>query len=336
MKALLLAGFLLGTAQLAPPASVGAGPAGSAPAQAAAPQPPPPDEPPVQAVPVATPEHYVARVEPEAVQLGQPFVYEVRITDAAEVRYDLPRRLQLGTLAVRGVDLRRTVEGPSAVTTARIELAIFDTLGPTQLPDLGFTVLRPDGIAHFVVPGIPLTVQGGAEGEELDDIRPPQELRLFSALPLGIAAGVLFALVAILFAVRWFRRWRAARPVAALPVGSPEERALAALDALAATPLGDGRAFYFGLSTIVRGFLEEVTSLSAREMTTAELVDALVAREVPGLSLASLGAWLERGDLHRFARAPAEPAAASADLEKAREIVRGVAGALRPKVEEAA
>jgi len=289
-----------------------------------------------EGVRAASPKSFSSSAAPATVRLGQPFVYEVTIVDDARVRYVLPRAPQLGTLHVRGVELSRTEQGDEATTTARLEVAIFDALGETRLPDLTFTALGPEGPARLTVPGAPLTVEATAEGDELDDLRQQQEVLVFSPLPLWIGGGAIALCALALAAARAWRRRPRAAPAPG-PRGSPEERALAALDALAARgPDGDGRQFYFELSAIVRGFLEEVTSLHAMEMTTSELVDALVAREVPGLSLAQLGAWLERGDLHRFARVPADPEAARADLEKARDIVRGVAAARHPPVEAAA
>lgn len=287
----------------------------------------------------ATPKSFTARTDPATVRLGQPFTIEVAITDAPDVRYTLPQGLQLGTLDVRGVHLERAQQGDDLVTTARIEVAIFDALGAAQLPDVAFTATGPAGVAQLAVPGPPITVESTADGEQLDDIGAPQPLVSFSPLPLWIALGVALSAAALVFAVRHFRRRPRVVHEAPAPVGTPEERALAALDALEARGLeGDGRAFYFSLSDVVRGFLEEVGARNAREMTTRELVDSLVAREVPGLSLAQLGAWLERGDLHRFARVPAVPDHARTDLERAREMVRGVAAALRPapQAEEAA
>lgn len=279
----------------------------------------------------SAPKSYSARAAPSSVRIGQPFVIEVAITDAASVRYDLPRDLRLGTLDVRGVAIERAPQGDDVVTTARIEVALFDALGAAQLPDVVFTAVGPDGVAHLVVPGPPITVESTAEGDELDDIGGPQVVQVFSPVPLWVAGGALLT-AAVAFAVaRWLRRRRAAPAAPPAPVGTPDERALAALDALEARGLeGDGRAFYFALSDVVRGFLEESGARNAREMTTSELVDSLVGREVPGLSLAQLGAWLERGDLHRFARAPATVEGARADVEKAREMIRGVAAALRP------
>lgn len=285
-----------------------------------------------QPEPAAGPKSFSSRAEPSTVRLGQPFVLEVVITGEPSVLYTLPKDLELGTLDVRRVDVQRVEQGAEAVTTARIEVALFDAVGPAQLPTVIFEAHGPFGRTSLAVPGPPIQVEATAEGEELDDIGGPQMLAVFSPAAIWIALGAALLAAAAYFGVRGYRRRRAARPAAPVHVGTPEERALAALDALEAEGFNDeGRAFYFSLSEIVRGFLEEVGQLNAREMTTRELVDALVAREVPGLSLAQLGSWLERGDLHRFARIAATHEGAAQDVEKARAMIRSVAAALRPE-----
>lgn len=281
----------------------------------------------------AGPHSFLARVEPPEVVLGQPFTYVIEVVDEPGVQWQLQRDASLGTLSLRGTEVVREAAGEQVRTTLRLQLAIYDALGEAILPDVVLEGLADDGMRRLVVPGVPFTVGATAEGEELEDLRPPQEVRIFSALPIGIALGLLAAVAMVLALVRVLRR---KRPEPAPEPRSAEERALEALDALEARGAADWRAFYFELSAIVRTFLEEETTLAAREMTTTELVDALVAREVPGLSLAQLGAWLERGDLHRFANLPASEDEAVADLARAREIVRGVVAARAPAAEEEA
>lgn len=284
--------------------------------------------------PAARPRSFSARADPSAVRLGEPFVYEITIVDDAAVRYVLPRDPGLGTLELRSARVERERAGDEATTTARLEVAIFDALGETTLPAVRFDAIGPDGVARLEVPGVPIVVEATAEGDELEDLRGPQSVRVFHWLPIAIGGGALVAAGLAWLGWRALRR-RPAPAAPAAPARTPEERALDALAALEAGGCADARVFYFALSEIVRGFLEEETTLAAREMTTSELVDALVAREVPGLSLAQLGAWLERGDLHRFAGVPATAEAARADLERAREIVRSVAAAKRAPREAA-
>src|SRR5690606_7530918 len=99
------------------------------------------------------------------------------------------------------------------------------------------------------------------------------------------------------------------------PPGTPEDRARAALDALHAEALpllGRTREHHFRLSEIVRRYLEETAALQALDMTTAELLHALALRPPPGLDIHRFGAWLERGDLVRYARLEVEPRQAAA------------------------
>lgn len=270
-----------------------------------------------------------SRIDPGEVRLGDPFTWEVELRHEPGLRYELPRPLELGTLEVRGSRVERRAEGEQAVTTVRILLAVYDALGEVRVPDLVLAARGPGGAGSFAVPGAELRVVATTEGGELADLRGQQPVLRFSWMPIGIGVGLLLAVGAIVAAVRWRGR-RGPDALPAEPPRTPEERALDALDALRVEgPLDPAAAasFYFRLSEILRAYLEATTGLPALEMTSAELLAAIGRREVPGLDADRLAGWLERGDLHRFARAAAEPERAEADRREAREIVEAIAAA---------
>ncbi len=284
----------------------------------------------------ATPLGFSAKVSPSEVGLGRPFTYEIEIRHDPGERYELPSPLALGTAAVRSVNTDRREEGSVATTTFRIEAAIFDQLGEASLPDT-ILLVRGDGAARELrIPGAPVTILAVGSGDELADIRPPQELRVpsYRALWIALAVGAAAALAS------FFYRMRTRRSGSEVPAGpGAEELALDALDRLAAEALpvaGKGREHYFRLSEIVRGYLDDDAGVSARDMTSAELLEALQARPVPGLDRVAFAAWVERGDLARFARLAIDPSVAVADLDRGRELIRSVAAALRLEAERAA
>lgn len=317
------------------PAVASAGVATSPPAAAAEKVlPPPGSPPPTPVVPVATldPESAVISAEPGHVKLGQPFTLTATLRHDPSIRYELPDPLTLGTLSVRDV----SVERQPGLTTIRATVAIYDALGATTLPGLTLHARSASGSRQITLSGASITVDSSTDKDELEEIRPPQDLRVADWTMAWIGAGVVAAVALLFFGWRWWKRFRAAHAheVEPMPQGTPEERALAALDGLAAE--APTRDWYFRLSEVVRTFLEEVTGLAAREMTNRELVDALVLREQRGLSVVAFSAWLDRGDLIRFAKLTPDAARAGQDLEEAKGFVRGVAAALPKKEEEAA
>jgi hypothetical protein len=328
--AIVALALALPAAALAEPAPAAYAPAPAAPAATADGAAPAVSADELARLPDAKPPGFTARVEPDRVELGRPFRLTLEVRHDPAERYALAGPPALGGLTARGTPVvERTEKDGVATTRIVLELAAFDALGDRDLPEQTLVVEGPSGRAKLVLPGPPLHVVAVSEGDRLEN-PPPVPLPVIAWDRIAIAAGALLALALAAFA---FWRWRHRRqtpgnePIA-LDRRTPEERALADLDALE-TDAGPARERYFRLSAIVRGFLAAVSDLPAVDRTTIELCDELARRAVPGLSQPAFRAWLDRGDLVRFARAEPGPDQVADDLAVARDTVREVAAAVR-------
>ncbi|MBM4378657.1 MAG: hypothetical protein FJ086_05050 [Deltaproteobacteria bacterium] len=281
---------------------------------------------PAEAVPLAA----VARVEPEKVQLGEPFTVTLTVRHPAGERYELESPGDLGAFEFLGQERARTDADDGATTTFHLKLQLFE-LGLQELPPLGFAVSTPDGPRRYVhrgmqveaVPLIPDDAQGAAA--ELRDIKPPEDVPVRSwALLYGLAAAAAAA-AAAWAAWRWWKN-RPRIPVApVLPPRPLEERTLAALDALRAERLveaGRTREFYFKLSAILRGYLGERYGFEALECTSPELLARARGLNAPGLSYEALCRFVEDSDQARYARAELPADTCLSGLQYATQLVR--------------
>src|SRR5262249_52683288 len=168
---------------------------------------------------------------------------------------------------------------------------------------------------NFLVPGIAVqstsSLPAGAErGEELRDIKPPEDvpIRSYRLLwALACAAAVALSGYAVYRAIKR-RRLRA--PVQP-PPAPLEERTCAALEALGQENLpagGRAREFYFRLSEIARAYLGERYGFEALESTSAELLQAARQLKSRGLPAEELEQFVVAADLVKFAKAPASTA----------------------------
>ncbi len=146
-----------------------------------------------------------------------------------------------------------------------------------------------------------------------------------------LAAGV--ALLALAVAAAYWLRRRHRRPAA--PPAPPHEVAFAALAALRGLDLSDPatlRRFYFGLSEVLRTYLEGRFGLNATDLTTEEIVARLP--ELRGLPDGPLPAERER-ELRRFLEDTdrvkfAHHRPSESEIEAAWERALGLVEATRP------
>ncbi|WP_028319894.1 hypothetical protein [Desulfatiglans anilini] len=126
-------------------------------------------------------------------------------------------------------------------------------------------------------------------------------------------AGAALALAALGAGLVWWLRKRRYRDIAADVLPPPHVRALADLQALAASGLyesGAVKAFYFRLSEVVRRYVEDIRGFPAAEMTTEE-----IARQPLSTLERDLLPLLRQADLAKFAGHRPTPAAKEAALE---------------------
>jgi len=281
---------------------------------------------PVEAVPLEV----VARLDPQKVQLGEPFTVTLTVRHAAAERYELESPGDLGAFEFLGQERSREDAADGAITTFRLKLQLFE-LGMQELPPLGFAVSTPDGARRYVHRGtqvqaiamLPDDAQGAAA--ELRDIKPPEDVpvRSWTLLYALLAAAATAALAWA--AWRWWKN-RPRIPVApVLPARPLDERTLAALEALRAEKLveaGRTREFYFKLSAILRGYLGERYGFEALECTSPELLSRARGLNAPGLSYEALCRFVEDSDQARYARAELPADTCHAGLQFATRLVR--------------
>lgn len=147
-------------------------------------------------------------------------------------------------------------------------------------------------------------------------------------LPRGFPWALPPALITLALAAWWWWR-RRNRPRATTiavpgaprePVRTPEEVALAELDALERSGLA-GRAFAFRLSEIQRAHLAAARGIDALEATSTELLERCARAGLPDDVLADLRELCTRLDAVKFASAPHGAGDAARDLAAARALV---------------
>ena len=321
-------------AAVTPPTS--GAPAPSAPAsptQAPA-SPAPPDAAPV--LPEAQPIGFHARADQAMVKLGEPFAYSVEVRHKPEESYALHGAPALEPFQAQGVHCRRDLDKGDARTTCTMQLTLF-ALGPVDVPDLVFDVDAPGGKARLAVPGPRITGLGVIDPQapaallRLRDIAPPVPLLVRSYRLLWWALGILAAATAAVLGVRALRRLRSRRRIAHQPTPFERfERRIASLEAERLPQQGLGHEHVERLSEAVREYLGALSGLPALDLTSAELLAALLRTPAAQVDLEGLEAFLRDADLVKFARQPAGPEGCRAGMEYA----KGLLERTRPVVAE--
>lgn len=287
---------------------------------------------------LAPPEQLLARVSPESVKLGEPTTLELSITHAGDQRFELVTPGDLGDFEYLGQERKRVDGATSSTTTIAVKLSAFQ-LGTLDTPPLNLEVFAPQGTATLPVPRAKVTVvstlppDAQTKGENLYDVRPPQEVPIRSWRLLYALAAILVG-GALAYAV--WKYLNRPKPVVAAPEPPKEAlhvRATKALDALAAENLpskGQYKTYYFRLSEIVRGYLGELYAIEALESTTPELLAALRSRSTPGLPMEQVVAFAEASDFIRYAKLEPTLDDCKRDLELGYRIIHSTQGAPKP------
>ena len=284
------------------------------------------------------PEQLRVRVKPEHVKLGEPATLEIVITHDPGQRYELKTPSDLGDFEFLGQERSRVDGNGRSTTTIEVKVSAFK-LGQLDTPNLELEVASPDGNATLSVPRAQLTVDSSlppdtqTKGENLYDVKPPEEVPIRSWRLLYLLAGLL-ALAAIGYGVmRYLARPKPIAPVYVPPPEPLHVRVTRQLDELAAENLpskGQFKTFYFRLSEIIRGYLGELYGFEALESTTPELLNALRARATPGLPMPDLTTFAESSDFVRYAKEQPDVDECKTHLELAYRIVHSTQAAAVP------
>jgi len=175
------------------------------------------------------------------------------------------------------------------------------------------------GLYSVATVAAPQTVTGAADMADIRDIKPPL-LPAFDPTTLYWALGLI--LLALALAAAWYlwRRRQRRKQATAAPL-KPHEAATRDLEALNSDLDCPGREFYFRLSTIFRGYVENAFDIKALEMTTEELLPKLASLPVPAELHAEAKGFLRNADPVKFAGREVDRKAMSKDFSLVRTFV---------------
>ena len=274
------------------------------------------------------------QVIPEAVRLGEPFVYRITVHHPPGQRWELRTPRDLGGYELLEQSRTRQDGKGESATTYLLKMALFE-LGSHVLPTLTFDVLDAEGagVARIDGPDIQgrssLPKDADQLGAKLEDIKPNEDVPVRSWRLLWWVAGAA-ALAALVWAARraWIRRPRRVAP--APPPLPLEERTRQALDALEAEGLpqrGLQREYHFRLNALLRGYLGERFGFDALECTSGELLREVERRAFPWVDEEALRRFVDQCDVARYARGDVPVPACNGALAFARALV----GDTRPR-----
>jgi len=268
------------------------------------------------------------KVIPEAVRLGEPFVYEIRLRHPPGQRWELRTPRDLGGYELLEQTRARSDGKAESTTTYLLKMALFE-LGSHVLPTLTFDVVDASGAGVARIDGPDIEARSSLPknadqlGAKLEDIKPNEDVPVRSWRLLWWLAGAA-AVVALLWLAR--RAWLS-RPRPALAPGPPlplEERTRQALDALEAEGLpqrGLQREFHFRLNGLVRAYLGERFAFDALECTSGELLREVERRALAGVDPDALRRFVDQCDVARYARGEVPVPACTGALAFARSLV---------------
>jgi len=267
------------------------------------------------------------QVIPDAVRLGEPFVYRITLHHPPGQRWELRTPRDLGGYELLEQSRTRSEGKTESTTTYLLKMALFQ-LGSHVLPTLTFDVLDASGagVARIDGPDIEgkssLPKDADQIGAKLQDIKPNEDVPVRSWRLLWWLAGALAAAALAWFAIRAWNRPR--RPAPAAPPLPLEERTLQALANLEAEGLperGLQREFHFRLNGLVRAYLGERFGFDALECTSGELLREVERRALPGVAPDPLRAFVDQCDVARYARGEVPAPACAGALAFARSLV---------------
>lgn len=269
--------------------------------------------------------------EPPTVRVGERANLVVSVLHGPELLISATGpRLGGGLELVEALPSLTTQTRDGLITTFRYVITSF-ALGELQPGAVRVSWLTEDGSGgSMTVPAPALTIRTAVApgAATLRPLKPQATIPGAAPAWQRPAAGSVLVL-ALLGVVAWFwvhRRERAQAEDRRLdaPPDGPEERARARLAGLTEANLlveGDFDGFYGGISTIVRGYLEERFAFRALAMTTVELQQRMEDRGVERWQARLVAGLLDRCDAAVYAHRNPDPASADHDLTVAFEIV---------------
>jgi hypothetical protein len=151
------------------------------------------------------------------------------------------------------------------------------------------------------------------------DIKPPIPYGTDPIILMAAAAAVAIFLLISFLVLRKLSKGRL-REASSTPVPA-HVTALAALENLEGMDSGQGKAFYFLLTDILRGYVEQRFRFAALEMTSEELSQRFDDTDIAEADRMSIISVLQASDLIKFANRPAASARMGEDLSRVKAFV---------------
>ena len=263
-----------------------------------------------------------ARLVPDSIGIGDTFTLEIDVErDQVQVtefplyeddgNLELVRSLPVDTLSQEGRRLRlRKRYVLQAFSEGRYNLGRPGVLYADK--NIVDTLRTADSLRLDVG-----TFQIDTARQTIHDLKPQRTLPLRAEEFTGYLFGGLFLLLnlaGLLFALRYHLAKRGKhlgdlfRPA---PPAPPHVEAIRALEGLHNQKLWQNnrhKAYYSGLTDILRRYLADRYGIGAMEMTSDEIIDAVRPLDLPRKSALELAALLREADLVKFAKATPEAA----------------------------
>jgi hypothetical protein len=279
------------------------------------------------AVPAAEPISFKAVLEKAETTIGEPFAYTIEVRHVPAEKYSLPSSLDLGDFGVRSQHAETHGQDPQ-ITMFRLVLQAF-AVGDKSIPAIHLAVTTPDGERQLEIPPQKMKILGVIDDTQgppqmKEDSRPLPTRTVWRLWPVWLLLAVAVVAAGVFLLRR--RKVRAAAappPKPRLPAFDEAMQRLQQLEDENLVVRGHKQAFYFRLSEILRDFIGRRYEFDSLEMTSDELLHAVLARSTPGLDYDLLAAFTRESDLVKFARVDPSEGSCRTILDLTRKIVIG-------------
>ncbi|MCL2011534.1 MAG: DUF4381 family protein [Cystobacterineae bacterium] len=273
--------------------------------------------------PDLAPEAVEMHINPQTVQLGQPFSLHVTLKHPKHFRFEMPTLPGNLSFDVLSKTRSRKDDAQESTTTFSFQMAAFE-LGTLELPQFQFEITTPTQMGSFTLPKntISVVTAHAQTPSQLEDVRPPAPVFIPSYTVLYWGAAVVAIALAFLLLRMWLRQRKKAPPIVPeRPLADRTKEALNALRAQALPAQGKTREYYFMLSEIIRGYVGELHQFDALESTTTEFLASLQQLHSTQLPIKALAQFSYESDFIKYAKGNADIAKCDIDWEFAYQLV---------------
>jgi hypothetical protein len=170
--------------------------------------------------------------------------------------------------------------------------------------------------------------------QDINPITPPVMVGMDPGLVkmmLLIAGGVIL-LILVIFLVRRFLKSKGRKAGQELiPSIPPYKAALRKLDLLCQRKMGDPKAFYFDLASLIKRYIGGSYSMNALEMTTQELVRQIRFTRMDKSLILGVSQFLTLSDPFRYGPVAPAPSRVKNDLASVRQLITKIEEDLESK-----